>query len=99
MPSNRVINLMPGLKTLVFASDSMPLKEFLEDSLSSYYAQIKVQASSPSPDTLVYNHDRGNGFIQAFLTAYAKHLPLELSPDDIWLTICQGFCQHIVQNA
>lgn len=33
------------------------------------------------------------------MTAYANHLPLEISPDDIWLTVCQGFCTHILQNA
>ena len=24
---------------------------------------------------------------------------MELSPDDVWLTVCQGFCSHILLNS
>lgn len=37
--------------------------------------------------------------IEAVGIAYAQHLPLTLSPDDIWLTIAQGFAHHIALNA
>src|SRR6218665_2920443 len=30
--------------------------------------------------------------------AYAEHRPFELSPDIIWLLICQGFSQHVNNN-
>ena len=33
--------------------------------------------------------------IECVLTAYNRHLPLKLRPDDIWLTIAHGICQHI----
>ena len=26
-------------------------------------------------------------------------MPLELKPDTIWLTVCQGFAQHILKNS
>lgn len=37
----------------------------------------------------------GHGFVDAVYTAYARHRPLILSPDMIWLLICQGFSKHI----
>lgn len=40
-----------------------------------------------------------NGFLATIHEAYAKHRPLVLSPDDVWLIICQGFGNHIVMNA
>lgn len=45
-------------------------------------------------DSLVYNGL--NGFLFAIYTAYADHRPLILSPDDLWLTLCQGFGNHLV---
>lgn len=40
-----------------------------------------------------------NGFIKAIHEAYANHYPLELSPDDVWLAIAQGFSYHVNANA
>lgn len=34
----------------------------------------------------------------AVMTAYKEHRPLALSPDEIWLTICQGMSIHINKN-
>ncbi|NRA13782.1 MAG: DUF4419 domain-containing protein, partial [Crocinitomicaceae bacterium] len=39
---------------------------------------------------------RYNSFMYAIHTAYADHRPLILSPDDVWLTLCQGFGNHLV---
>lgn len=39
-----------------------------------------------------------NGLVDAIHFAYDGHRPLVLSPDDIWLTLCQGFCIHLNQN-
>ncbi len=36
-----------------------------------------------------------NGFVQTIHDCYAQHRPLILSPDDIWLTLCQGFSIHL----
>jgi len=38
-------------------------------------------------------------FLQNFLMAYHNDLPIYLSPDDIWLLICQGFSQHVTINS
>lgn len=36
-----------------------------------------------------------NGFLQAVHDCYDDHRPLVISPDDIWLLICQGFAIHL----
>ncbi|XOV67389.1 MAG: DUF4419 domain-containing protein [Fluviicola sp.] len=36
-----------------------------------------------------------NGLVETVHTAFDEHRPLVLSPDDIWLTICQAFGNHI----
>lgn len=38
-------------------------------------------------------------FIEAIHNSYAQHRPLRISPDMIWLLICQGFSKHIDYNA
>lgn len=40
-----------------------------------------------------------NALIECISLAFYKHHPLELSPDVIWMAICQGFSLHINQNA
>lgn len=39
-----------------------------------------------------------NGFLQTVHTSYAEHKPLTLSPDEVWLAICQGLSIHINEN-
>ena len=41
----------------------------------------------------------GNGFLKTIEFAYNDHRPLELSPDDIWLVICQSFAEHVALNS
>eukprot|EP00494_Astrolonche_serrata_P025830 UN26091 len=41
----------------------------------------------------------GNGFVAACEMAYNYHIPLCLSPDDIWTIIIQGVSKHIELNA
>ena len=38
-------------------------------------------------------------FISATHYAYAHHIPLRISPDMIWLLICQGFARHVDMNS
>ena len=39
-----------------------------------------------------------NGFIESIFFAYSEHRPLIISPDMIWLLICQGFSIHANLN-
>ena len=33
------------------------------------------------------------------MVSYMHHLPLCLSPDDVWIVIMQGFCAYMNNNA
>ena len=46
---------------------------------------------------LVYGEE--HPFFNGMHMAYAEHRPFVLSPDAVWLLICQGFVQHIDHNA
>jgi len=37
-------------------------------------------------------------FARAVHVAFSKHRPLVLSPDAVWLTIAQGFAQHVASD-
>jgi hypothetical protein len=41
----------------------------------------------------------GNAFLSAVHLAFCHHLPLVLSPDDVWLCLAQGFGVHVLSNA
>jgi len=42
--------------------------------------------------------NRGNGFLNTVRFAYDDHRPLELSPDVVWLLLCQNFGDHVSAN-
>ena len=44
-------------------------------------------------------NDKTHAFVSAIHTSYAHHYPLVLSPDTVWLTIAQGFGNHVNANA
>lgn len=51
------------------------------------------------PDGSKYNPLPHHAFVAAVHHAYARHYPLVLSPDDVWLCIAQGFAIHVDANA
>jgi len=60
-------------------------------------ADVRIEATSEHDPNLIYQG--GNGFIVAVVTAFAQHLPLELSPDHIWSLITYAFAKHVDENA
>ena len=40
-----------------------------------------------------------HSFLETFMLSYIHHLPLCLSPDDVWTMILQGFGLHMEKNA
>lgn len=59
----------------------------------------KVEAAADIRDTLANNiHSSTNAFVEAAQMAFISHHSLILSPDMIWLLICQGFVIHLNQN-
>jgi Domain of unknown function (DUF4419) len=78
--------------------------------LLSQTAQSQIEEILGSP-VLAFSHDRtvqaiaGYGLYHihplalAVHTAFSEHRPLLLTPDTIWMTIAQGFAQHINHDA
>lgn len=67
--------------------DEKPAKEIL-DTFSS-----KIEASYKAESNLV---SRGyHSFISGMYHAYAEHRPFTISPDMIWLLVCQGYSNHV----
>ena len=57
-----------------------------------------IQASNPPLEKKFYSGGV-HGLVLTFLAAYNNHCGVELSPDHVWLAVCQGFCSHIENNA
>ncbi|MGC4044368.1 MAG: DUF4419 domain-containing protein [Armatimonas sp.] len=53
----------------------------------------------PNADVSVVAEAEFHPLIESIHKAFSEHRPLILSPDDIWLTIAQGFGHHVVENA
>jgi len=65
-----------------------------------YYGEkheVKIEQLSSTPPNLVYAG--GHAFLASVMTAFARHLPLVLGPDQIWSVISFGFAQHVDQNS
>lgn len=63
-------------------------------------SKVSVEASGANLGNLIdYPQYRMNGFVQTIHTSFDLHLPLVLSPDDVWVAIGQGFAQHVNNNA
>ncbi len=76
------------------------LQEQLQHNLGMLDSNIVVpslEAYSRNRRPLVATYP--NAFYGAIEKAYATHRTLILSPDDVWMTICQGFSNHITLNA
>ena len=62
---------------------------------------VEVMSRTPTKDTrgggTVFAS--GHGFLAACMTAFAHHLPLALTPDDLWTVIANGFARHVNTNA
>jgi len=67
------------------------------DNPSSINRSKTIVAKSKNTDNLVsFGY---HPFFQGMYTAYADHRPFTLSPDIMWLLICQGFANHVNNNA
>jgi len=58
----------------------------------------QVEASGAVHQGLISGLD-SHAFMGALHLSYSKHYPLILSPDTVWLTIAQGFGNHVNANA
>ena len=84
------------LKNLIQLEEN---KKNFADEFSNKYnvAEFNIVAKSNISGNLV-NLDY-HPFFEGMYYAYAEHRPFTLSPDMIWLLICQGFAQHVNNNS
>lgn len=89
--------------TLRFDVDNVPIaKKRLAEISSSNLINSKIKKQAlyvpQAHQNLKLVPASGNAFIATLQECYDQHRPLALSPDVIWLAICQGVSIHINQN-
>lgn len=82
------------IEALELAKNSL-LEKNAKQILESF--STKTKAASHSNEKMV-NYGK-QSFIRGMHQAYADHRPFTLSPDMIWLLICQGFSRHVNYNS
>jgi hypothetical protein len=77
-----------------------PLPEFtMRQAIERALSAPVEAASAPMQPVVKFPFASSNPFVMTVHYAFADHRPLVLSPDHIWLLICQGFAQHVNTNA
>lgn len=89
--------------TTTFAVDDVeveqsPAKTLTQGALLSKMTKGASEAIS-APARVVCDVPHNHQLMQAVHLAFARHYPLVLTPDVIWLTIAQGLAVHINKNA
>ena len=59
----------------------------------------KIESCSKAKRNTTLVASKLNPFVSAVHIAYAQHRPLSISPDMIWLLICQGFTKHVYYHS
>ncbi len=81
------------------ASDRLPLEAARANFEHAIGTPVQV-FSHPSTAQVVHQPlDIAHPLAQAVQLAFSQHRPLILTPDAIWLTIAQGFAQHVTNHA
>ncbi len=73
-----------------------PLKEISFEQISKQFSEETIIGSADGKEFVSFGT---HSFLKGMQVAYADHRPFVLSPDMIWLLICQGFSKHIEVNA
>jgi hypothetical protein len=73
---------------------SEPLREIPCRQAAAEFLDSPIEACSRHHGTLVANI-RAHPLIAALHAGFNDHRPVVLSPDIIWLTLCQGFAHHV----
>ena len=77
------------------AADLLPEMDFRKAIELRLHGKVDGCSNTTSP--VVFS--RQHGFVGAAYLAFNDHRPLVISPDHIWLLICQGFAIHVRENA
>ncbi|WP_338769061.1 DUF4419 domain-containing protein [Bernardetia sp. ABR2-2B] len=73
-----------------------PLKEISFEQISKQFSEETIIGSADGKEFVSFGT---HSFLKGMQVAYAEHRPFILSPDMIWLLICQGFSKHVEVNA
>jgi len=96
----RIGNIRMGKSLILFYVSyylTMLLQFILGCLVSILPSLKKIVTTAPTKNKLVKT--KYNSFMVALHTAYARHYPLTISPDMIWLLIAQGFANHVNENS
>lgn len=87
---------LSGIKFKVddVVKNKTPLESFSAEKVLANFVGKNITFCPDSSSTKLVPLS-GNGLIQTIYLCYAKHYPLVLSPDAIWMTIAQGVSTHI----
>ena len=108
LPGCEVVEeLLPRMSAAeaVHRSSSRGTERFEEDETGEYRRVLsyppmpRFEAVSELPNGVVESVDSMHPFASCIASAYSMHLPLRLSPDDVWLVLAQGFATHIRLHA
>lgn len=83
------------------ALQSMATKSLNATSIAEAFAaktKSTVEASGANRPNVV-SIKGGHSFVETVHLSYSQHVPLILSPDTVWLTLAQGFANHVNANA
>lgn len=75
------------------------LKEFDSKKVIENHVKYSIAGYSKSIDGNYLVPTKMHSFIEALHYSYAEHRPICISPDMIWLLICQAVTQHIELNS
>lgn len=92
--AEKVIVIHPEKKPTIVFNDWQKSR----DIFNSMDMGPSFECSEPDTDCKV-RPTKMHSFIETVGLSYVHHLPLLLSPDDVWIAIMQGLSIHIEQNA
>lgn len=75
------------------------LEEYTKDSVLEKHIDARIESYSLFNRSQNLVPTKMHGVIEALHYCFAQHRPISISPDIIWLMICQGVAQHIEANA
>ncbi|BAY86241.1 hypothetical protein NIES267_57470 [Calothrix parasitica NIES-267] len=75
------------------------LEKRLDSSLIAFSHEDNFQVIEQSNENDFESTLNLHSFVNAVHQAFGEHRPLMITPDAVWMTIAQGFAQHINNNA
>lgn len=77
----------------------LPLMDVRSKVEATLKARLLVSSHEASSNVVFTNTAGDHGLVNAVHLAFSEHRPLVLTPDAIWLTLAQGFAQHVNNHA